>query len=420
MSSVKKEEYTLPGKGRLILTKDLTDQIDWLHDNAPKGKEWCGILFYRHIEGDINDPKSFVLQAEHLYLMDLGSEAYTDADIDIDAVIEMDEVIPDVRNLKKGLIHTHHSMSCFFSGTDMSELHDNVGFHNYYLSLIVNYSGEYVAKVAYVAKKTTTVEYRDVQDVLQSKTTEREVMAMIDMDLEWEVPEVSVADFFRARYEKLEQEKAAKVPIYHTVYRPGYAPPFGGSSQVSGSDKGEWNGRPQWDWDNHQPMPTRTKQIPVPFLTEEGDLQVGEKKLRPLSKVSKEIEALVRQWLEYGVALTKGIVSDGSIPGLLTYFSDYYEFGDNERDYPFFVNQMQRAMEDVFKGYHAKMVSEVGCVLLEPDDYEGNDICTDLYTMMDAFEEYTKSMKDIPKLSEFDKVYQKHVKAGAEKAKKKK
>lgn len=107
MSSLKKEEYTLPGKGKLIITKECLDQIDYLHDNVRKGIEWCGILFFRHIEGDINDPKSLVLQAEHIYLMDIGSEAYTEADIDIDAILEMDDVIPDVRNLKKALIHSH-------------------------------------------------------------------------------------------------------------------------------------------------------------------------------------------------------------------------------------------------------------------------------------------------------------------------
>lgn len=48
-------------------------------------------------------------------------------------------------------------MSCFFSGTDMSELHDNAPNHNYYLSLIVNYkedtANSWCAKVAYVTEE---------------------------------------------------------------------------------------------------------------------------------------------------------------------------------------------------------------------------------------------------------------------------
>lgn len=408
MSSIKKEECTLQGKGRLILTKELLDGIDWLHDAVGK-KEWCGILFYRHIEGDISKPDTLVLQAEHLYLMDIGSEAYTDADIDIDAVIEMDEVIPDVRNLKKGLIHTHHNMTAFFSGTDMSELHDNVGFHNYYLSLIVNFSGEYVAKVAYVAKRTTTVEYKDVNDVLQSTTTEREVMAMIDMDIEWEVPEVTVSDFFRARHEKLKQEKAAKVQVYSGAY-PGRAyGTFGGASQVPA-------GRPQWDWSTGGPV--HTKQAQIPFVTEAGNLQVGEKELRPLSKVNKEVEGLVRDWLRHGVTLTNGGTSDESTSGLVAFFDDYFDFADNEADYPFFVQQMQRAMEEMFQGYHPKIVSEVGCAML--DGYDGNDVCTDLYTMMDAFEQYVHTMKDMGLTPKKDEIYEKHIKAGVGKDKDKK
>lgn len=55
------------------------------------------------------------------------------------------------------LIHSHHNMTCFFSGTDMSELHDNAPNHNYYLSLIVNYKEDtgnnWCAKVAYVTEE---------------------------------------------------------------------------------------------------------------------------------------------------------------------------------------------------------------------------------------------------------------------------
>ena len=54
----------------------------------------------------------------------------------------------DALEMQVGLIHTHHTMSAFFSGTDDSELHDNVAKHNYYLSLIVSQTSEYCAKVA--------------------------------------------------------------------------------------------------------------------------------------------------------------------------------------------------------------------------------------------------------------------------------
>lgn len=102
-----REELVLSGNGKLILTNELINEIDYMHNKVNKGIEWCGILFYELISGDINDPKTLVLKAHHLYPMDIGSAGYTEADIDIDSVIEMDDVIPNVDKLQKGLIHTH-------------------------------------------------------------------------------------------------------------------------------------------------------------------------------------------------------------------------------------------------------------------------------------------------------------------------
>lgn len=405
MSLVKKDEYTLPGKGRLILTKDIIDQIDFLHDKVG-GIEWCGILFYRHIEGDISKPSTLVLQAEHLYLMDIGSEAYTEADIDMDAVLEMDEVIPDVRNLKKGLIHTHHNMRAFFSGTDMSELHDSTPFHNYYLSLIVNFSGEYVAKVAYLAKKTSTVEYKNVKGEPQVATTVSEVLAMIDMDIEWETPEVVVSDFFRARHAKVKQEKEKKVQYHRPTYSPGLTYYTSGASQ--GARVAD---RPHYDWDAEQPgARTHPKQASIPFITEGGKLQVGDKQLRPKGEVEKDVREKVMTWLTNGVTeYTVGSTSDMSIKGMLDYLNDYFDFEDNKHNYPFFVNQMQRSMEDVFSGMSAGVVSKMGTDMLE--GYEDNDLAVDLYAMLDSYPQYIATMADIKMeatgKSEFMEIYDK-------------
>lgn len=64
-------------------------------------------------------------------------------------------------------------MTCFFSGTDISELHDNAGSHNYYLSLIVNHKSQYCAKIAFVAERT--IKSSQEADFLQFKGTDGEV-----------------------------------------------------------------------------------------------------------------------------------------------------------------------------------------------------------------------------------------------------
>lgn len=49
---------------------------------------------------------------------------------------------------------SHQSFSTFFSGTDTSELKDNVDNHNYYLSLIVNNAMETSCKIAFKGKQS--------------------------------------------------------------------------------------------------------------------------------------------------------------------------------------------------------------------------------------------------------------------------
>ena len=51
------------------------------------------------------------------------------------------------KNWKVGHIHSHHSMSVFFSGTDEAELRENSANHNFYLSIIVNNKHEIIGKV---------------------------------------------------------------------------------------------------------------------------------------------------------------------------------------------------------------------------------------------------------------------------------
>lgn len=400
MTSPRRSEHILPGKGRLILTKELLDQIDYLHNQVGK-IEWCGILFYRHIEGDINDPKSLVLQAEHIYPMDIGSEAYTEADIDIDAVIEMDDVIPDVRNLKKGLIHTHHTMRAFFSGTDMAELHDSTPFHNFYLSLIVNFSGEYVARVAYIAKKVTTLEYRDAQGVIQTSTQESELLAQIEMDIEWESQEPVVPDYFRARHEVLKQKKAAKVSTYRSTYTGGNVGFQQHSTQVPGISSG-WN-RPSFNWDKQDAPQVPGKQGTLfateKNITKDGTLKVGDKEYKPWNAVEKDIREKITDWLDDGITnFTQGVNPGTSVESSLRYLKDYFDQEMHEPDYPFFINQMQRAMLDTFAAYHPGLVSTIGTKVL--DGFDDNDVCTDLFTMFDAFEEYTEAMVNIQEMVE--------------------
>ena len=91
------------------------------------------------------------LELVDILLMDKGSQSYTAYTFDA-SVIEHMENNPELEECKMGHIHSHNTMSVFFSGTDMSELEDNSPNHNYYLSLIVNNFMDFCAKVCFIAQ----------------------------------------------------------------------------------------------------------------------------------------------------------------------------------------------------------------------------------------------------------------------------
>jgi hypothetical protein len=115
-------------------------------------REWSGVLFYS-TEGAFGE-EGFSIVAEEFYLMDVGTSAFTGYDYDADFVAFMMNN-PRLLKLKKGHIHSHHTMSVFFSDTDTDEIRDNSEFHNYYFSLIVNNRNDMTAKVAFRGRQNT-------------------------------------------------------------------------------------------------------------------------------------------------------------------------------------------------------------------------------------------------------------------------
>lgn len=111
--------------------------------------EWSGVLLYE-IKGKFES--NFECIVKDIYPMDMGNSGSTEYEFDEDFVKYR------MNNLKSlewnvGHVHSHHNMNTFFSGTDMSELHDNAPNHNYYLSLIVNNAGNMTAKIAFIGEE---------------------------------------------------------------------------------------------------------------------------------------------------------------------------------------------------------------------------------------------------------------------------
>jgi hypothetical protein len=129
------------------LPQAILDKIEFLCYKSPKGLEWSGVLLYS-VEGSIEQYDTVKLKVEDIFLMDIGSAGGTEFELG-EELVEYRMNNMESLSWKDGLIHSHHNMETYFSGTDKSELNDSSEFHNYYLSLIVNNRGDYTAKVAF-------------------------------------------------------------------------------------------------------------------------------------------------------------------------------------------------------------------------------------------------------------------------------
>jgi len=175
--------YEMENKGRLLLPVEILNQIMYLHATIGK-TEWSGILLYDVINGNPSKPSDFVLKAKHIFLMDIGSTAFTEYQTDGD-IVDLYDKIEGAMEMKIGHVHSHHDMSAFFSGTDTDELMQNADKHNYYLSFIVNFAGNYVAKVAFLSERkiTSWMHYTNDHGELKKFKEEKEEKTMIVVNM---------------------------------------------------------------------------------------------------------------------------------------------------------------------------------------------------------------------------------------------
>ena len=186
-------EFPLSNKPTLLLSPNLLASIKYAHKRVGN-TEWSGFLLYKKVSGDFSHPDTLVFKADHFFPLDIGTPGYTNFDTD-ERVMEMWDMIPDAKDYMTAMIHTHHSMRSFFSGTDITELHDNVNNYPYYLSLIVNNDGDYCAKIAFVAEETSpsgliVKEGLNCPENILSlaESDGSKVMVTMDCKVVWDVP----------------------------------------------------------------------------------------------------------------------------------------------------------------------------------------------------------------------------------------
>jgi len=207
-----KEVSNIGNIGKLIITARLQKYIEYLHYKVGS-TEWSGILFYTLTGGDIEKLKGLEFTADFLFPMDIGSIAYTEFDYDGE-LIKAYDVYEEGLSSNTGIVHSHHNMTTFFSGTDMSELTDNAGNYNFYVSLIVNFSHNYSAKIAIPAKTESShkswIKNLAGKLVPAIRTEEKELLLIGDLTVVINNV-VAAPEWLSSRISKLKEVKTSRV-----------------------------------------------------------------------------------------------------------------------------------------------------------------------------------------------------------------
>lgn len=175
--------------------------------------EWSGTLFFTH-EGSFEN-NDLVIRCVDIYIMDIGTQAYTEFDMNPDVIAYMCEN-PELLDCQMGLIHSHNNMSTFFSGTDTATLKEEGRDRNNFVSLIVNNAGSYTAAITRRVKNKSvkeSISYEFFGDGEKHDTkeyvSEENEIEWFYLNIEKEGDTLSFQDM-DARFEEIKKRKAEK------------------------------------------------------------------------------------------------------------------------------------------------------------------------------------------------------------------
>lgn len=135
-------------------------------------REWSGLLFYS------SSPMKggFKLVAEDLFLMDIGSEAYTEYEMDKESMPDatMYMVEHGLTGMHIGHVHSHNKMNVFFSGTDKGTLEETALSMQPFLSLIVNNAMDMIAMIAWKKEVTRNNSFASVCSLFGTEMKEED------------------------------------------------------------------------------------------------------------------------------------------------------------------------------------------------------------------------------------------------------
>ena len=197
--------------------------------------EWSGTLFFTH-EGSFEN-NDLVIRCVDIYIMDIGTQSYTEFDMNPDVIAYMTEH-SELLDCQMGLIHSHNNMSTFFSGTDTATLKEEGMDRNNFVSLIVNNAGTYTAAITRRIKSKQVMESVSYEFFGDGEKQDTKKYVSGADEIEWfylkiekEGENYSFPDM-AARLEEIKQAKAekakkAQAPVYSSGYKPVIANSYG-------------------------------------------------------------------------------------------------------------------------------------------------------------------------------------------------
>ena len=211
---------TIDSIGKLVIPQNVQDNIDKLHKKVG-AIEWSGALFYKITKGDFKKLKDLEFTALFVYPMDIGNHTYTEFNYD-EKLLPAYDLCEEALEAHRGLIHTHSSMNAFFSHTDMTELTTNANKYNFYLSLIVNFDGKYVCKIAFPSKVKSNNDYTikgpDGKPLGFKNNKEEDIIIISDLTIEKPTPIVEKGDWLDDLIVELKKPKKVELKKEYNQY----------------------------------------------------------------------------------------------------------------------------------------------------------------------------------------------------------
>lgn len=137
-----------PSTYKLIVSPELEQKIRYYLDRFPRD-EYSGTLFYT-VSGSF-ETKDLVINAFDFLLQDIGTGGYTEFNQSPDVIgymVEHPELLDE--KVYQGLMHSHHILGAFFSGTDLATLGEEGTDRIHFVSLIIDTKGTYQAAITRV------------------------------------------------------------------------------------------------------------------------------------------------------------------------------------------------------------------------------------------------------------------------------